>query len=43
MAIGNLTSLEALDISNVKDSETNWNTVTGNMSALAPLQNLTLL
>lgn len=27
----------------MKDSETNWNTVTGNMSALAPLQNLTLL
>lgn len=43
MAIGNLTSLEALDISNMKYTDLNLNIVTGNLSALAPLQSLRLL
>ncbi|KAG0632317.1 hypothetical protein M758_1G319300 [Ceratodon purpureus] len=43
MVIGNLTSLEALDISNVKYTDMNLNAVTGNVSALAPLRNLQLL
>ncbi|KAG0620203.1 hypothetical protein M758_4G197700 [Ceratodon purpureus] len=40
MAIGSLTSLQALDISNIKYSSQNLNNVTGNLSALATLQNL---
>ncbi|CAK9274611.1 unnamed protein product [Sphagnum jensenii] len=37
-AISNLTSLQSLDISNIPDKEVKLNAVTGDLSALAPLQ-----
>jgi hypothetical protein len=37
-AISNLTSLQSLDISNIPDKEVQLNAVTGDLSALAPLQ-----
>jgi len=42
-AIGSLTSLQYLDISNIMYSSTNLNNVTGDMAALAPLLNLQLV
>jgi len=37
-AISNLTSLQSLDISNIPGKEVQLNAVTGDLSALAPLQ-----
>jgi hypothetical protein len=38
VAIGNLTSLQSLDIGNVKNKDVQVNAVNGDLSALAPLQ-----